>query len=350
MRNPWLLTFFVAVGIAGPVCGQDPVDVQMQSVLANAKSRVLLNREASVRELIALRESISEGLLDIVTAANAGTANPGSKASALFLMGELGSVACKTILIQERNWRWKPDLNEVLQVNAEGRRKFSLLGTSPALSALNRASFPEANFAFLTGRDERSLSAYPSLQKALTGLRSSERPVRRTAEDVILRWYEIVCRSMRSVLKPSRADLYSNDIKATAAYILGEYRTHSGQMLLWNIDLKDENSVCARYTKTIDVRTSETAYPCVVALLKLGPRADVDMCLGRIATMPALSQETRNRIARVVVAIDPVKAREMYDSKIAVLDPGDNWVGTPEDRQSRLRLLRTVEPIIQDTP
>jgi hypothetical protein len=152
---------------------------------------------------------------------------------------------------------------------------------------------------------------------------------------------------MNSVLKPSNREVYPNEVKATAAFVLGEFRSLDGQMLLWNIDLQDEKGVCTRYYATASVQDSapDSDCPCAVALIKLGERASIDHCLTRIAAKPNLSQKTRDRIARVLMTIDKKATKEAYEARVTALQRSAGSL-TEAKRQEELALLLTIEPIV----
>ncbi|HUT28544.1 MAG TPA: hypothetical protein VMX13_02040 [Sedimentisphaerales bacterium] len=331
--------------MAGGALAADPIDTEMFPLLEKARSAKQTDRQGAVRELLALREAVSDELTKIVIDANNGTAESGAKASAIFLMGELGLIQCKHLLEREIDWTWKAAWEEDMR---ERHRMRNLSGQT-AKMALHRVSLAR-NVAMVAPRPKTSLAEYPQLSTVLADLRSPQRQVRRKGEDGVLRWYDVVCRAMKSVLDPSREAVYSNEVKATAAYVLGEYRSRAGYMLLVNIDLKDEKAVCSQYAQTLIAQAPEPQYPCAVAMVKLGYRAGIGGALSRIQTKSYLSQQTRDRIARVLVAIDKDMTEKLYNSEIAALENIPEERGTPEERQqwqARLQLLRTIEPIIK---
>jgi len=335
-----ILLTLVTVGAAQAT---DPIDKEMFPLLEKVRSPNDVERRQAVRELLVLREAVSDALKNIVTDANKGIAPSRAKAGSMFLMGELGLVQCKELLERERDWTWKPP---GVYSFSDSDRLNSMVG-KPAESALNRATFT-ANLALVELREKGSLSGYPNLSQALAGVRSTEDAFCYGPEDSILRWYEVVCRSMRSVLEPSRQNVYANEIKATAAYVLGEFRAQYGQMLLWNIDLEDEKGVCGQYYKTLAVQTSEPEYPCVVAMIKLGYRADIRGSLTRIETKPQLSQETRERIARVLTRIDKTATQRLYEGMVLALENIGEGPLTRQEKQERLQLLRSIESIVKE--
>lgn len=344
MKNRMLIWIAWMIPIAMAVHAADPVDLEMSSLIERAKSPQLPKRQEAVRELLALREAVSDELTSIILAANLGQVDAGAKESALYLIGELGLLQCKDLVEKERNWKWRPTNEGRIVVVIEDREADRVF--NPAGSALNRACFVPS-VRLVDPRPEGSVSEYTSLARAFVELRSPSRQVRRAAEKVVLRWQEVVCAGMNSVLESSKAHVYSDGVKVAAAYLLGEYRSRSSYRLLLNIDLKDENGDCATYARSLAVETSDGAYPCAVALIKMGYRANIHGCLGRIQTKPDLAQETRNRIARVLMKIDAAKAREIYDTTVAALEKGERWAGPPEQKESRLQSLRSVEPIFK---
>jgi len=292
-----------------------------------------------VRTLLGLREQIAMRLRHTVR-----TGTPAGKASALFLMGELGLVQCKDILRMEKDWQWEPDPETVLWMNMhERRRKSSLLGT-PAKAALDRAQFPEA-LTVVANRARTDIAAHLLLRAALEKLNSPKRQVCRQGEDIILKWYQTVCRAMDKPLRFSPDRAYSDDVKVTAAYLLGEFRAWSATPLLRNVDLPDKNNVSARLPGTLQAAnpTVDDRYPCVVALVKMGRRAPIGDILFSIQTREKLSQATRDRLARLAVRIDKYAARNAFDEFLWQL-PQRNI--PPEKRQARIRRLGSVRAII----
>jgi hypothetical protein len=85
-------------------------------------------------------------------------------------------------------------------------------------------------------------------------------------------------------------------------------------------------------------------------MIKVGHRANIPGALARIQTKPQLAQETRDRIARVLVTIDKEATRKLYESDTAALENVPEELGTPEEKQKwqiQLQLLRSIEPIIK---
>ncbi|HUT28543.1 MAG TPA: hypothetical protein VMX13_02035 [Sedimentisphaerales bacterium] len=343
MRTKLLVISAVMLVVAGRAIAADPIDTEMFPLLEKARSANQADRQEAVRELLALREGVSDELTKIVIDANNGQAETRSKAGALFLMGELGLMQCKDLLDREKDWIWKPPPG--VYAFGSGSRLNALWGQT-AKMALHRVSLA-GNVTLVETRQRTLLEKYPNVAQAIAQLRSTDDSLVQEAEDSVLRWYDVVCRSMYSVLKPSREAVYSNEVKATAAYLLGEYRAWYGQMLLWNIDLKDQNDVCGQYAQTLIAQAPEPQYPCAVAMVKLGYRAGIGGALSRIQTKSYLSQQTRDRIARVLVAIDKDMTEKLYNSEIAGLENAAQWNAPEQDRLSRLQLLRTIEPIIK---
>jgi tetratricopeptide (TPR) repeat protein len=325
----------------------DPIDSEMFPIIELAKSPNQPERVQAVQKLLAIREAVSDNLAGMVVNAGSSQAEQGAKASAIFLIGELGLVQQKKLLEAEKDWKWSPPQEVIMHFNINERRRMpSLIGKS-AVSALNRACFANG-VSLIDKRKKTSLDNYPHLNDALVNLHAADRKVRRKSEDTILRWYDVVCRGFYSVLKPSRENLYSNEIKVTAAYLLGEYRSWHGQILLWNIDLKDEEAVCGQYYKTLAVQTSEPQYPCVVAMIKLGYRADIRSSLTRIQTKPQISQETRDRTVRVLTKIDKTATKKQYEKMVSALENVGKSSLTLEEKQERLQLLRSIERIVKE--
>ena len=128
---------------------------------------------------------------------------------------------------------------------------------------------------------QADLSTYPVLDEALAAYYIMDKDRReeiREGEERILRWYEVVTRSMRSVFGSSpyyKSKLYKDEAKVAAVWLLGEYRDIYGdRQLAVNVDLRDEEGVTESFTgrlKPAPGISISGEYPVAVAILKIGP-------------------------------------------------------------------------------
>lgn len=334
----------------------DPIDLEMAPLFEKVKAPIAAEREAAVRELLALREAVSDELKNIVNDAGQGKVGHGTKASVLSLMGRMKLAQCADVLERERAWRWDwdadPEMERPRSIRVRTLRLLNLQRPN-IFERTYQAARCKDNMTLVADRPKGSLAAYPALARSLSGLRERNWKTRFDYEDAVVRWYEVVSRSMDSVLKPPRPgspDVYSNEVKATAAYVLGEYRIPRPFARIKNIDLRDEKGVCDRYAQTLTVAVGEPDRPCVVSLVKSGFLGTIHSCLDEIAGHGELAQETRDRLARVILEIDPAKAREVLEAKVTEMEGDAPLAITREERLKRAQRLRSVEPILRGNP
>ncbi len=368
MKNP--LCLMCALSIAG-FAFASAGSPEMEALVGRTKSLKLEERIQAVDCLLSLREAVSVELANIVSQANDGTLDSGAKAIALYLMGELGLLQCRQILVAEKDWKREPkDFHEVLWLNCNRRRGRNLIGF-PARGALGRAGFGSSVARLVQQRPVADLSKYPTLHTALEVIGRSGIPggastqhddaaslatcwcsrlraKRGRAEGAVLQWYMFVCDSMADVLKPSAA--YPNETRSTAAYLLGEFRTLGPTMLLWNVDMDDESGTCDRYAETIKVDTTTPQKPCVVALLKVGRRVSVYQGLTRIAAKDITRNSNRTLLMRTLLVIDPQRTRETYQSMVVARKDPQRWSGDDRKRSEQLQHLISVEDVLDLVP
>lgn len=240
------------------VYAADAVDLEMAPVIERTKSRDAAERQTAVTELIGMRETVCDELRAIVSDANEARASDEAKASALFLMGKLRLAQCVDILEKEREWKWAPDRG--ISSDNDVYRYWMGKG-QPALMYGSRANL-RGPVSLAAARPRTALSACPSLLRALRELRSEDAWTARKAEDAVLKFYDVVGRSMYGVIKRRSVELYGDDVKITAIFLLGEFRSvHGSDGLEENIDMKDEKDQCAAYPATLTVQTPDRLYP-----------------------------------------------------------------------------------------
>jgi len=337
MAGRIVLGVFLGFWLGGGVRAEAPEGVEKEvfDVLEKVKSRDASERTAGVRELMGVREAISERLRTIVTDANQRRASDAAKGSSLWLIGKLGLVQCRDVYEAERNWKWRP------------KGPFRSIRESrffrPDTSRWNRrARVLKSGISVRSTGPTADLSAYPVLSNALADLAASEDDRSWYNPQVtIYRWNKAVVDGLQSILGVDVwwRDVYPDNVKITAAYLLGEFKPRKIRQLLMNIDLKDEEGICANYPEVLKVETPEAEYPCAVALLKSYPYTytKTDQALEdhpNVVTSTApykdmksyyvyamgrkeISQEGRERIARVMMAIDAEAAKAAYHACVA---------------------------------
>lgn len=298
-------------------------------------------RRTAVVELMKVRALLSTGLQQIVADANRKECGEGSKASALFLMGELGLQECRDILQKEKDWEYRVPGRYGF---GHYRRREDVLSWCLAIHALDRASFGDA-CRFVGYADTASPKDYPELAGALQGLRSTVRLDRRHAEDVILMWNRELATQLNRCLKGNRpSGKYPEDVRVTAAFLLGEWRAFS-QMLEWFVDLQDKKKITLKYPHSLDAKWIEPDLPCADALLKVGRRCSPRQVLGRIETWETLAPETRRRLARILMRVQPDRTRTEFQKEMGWLTRPGSTISEAE-KASRASRLRVIEPII----
>jgi hypothetical protein len=290
-----------------------------------------------------VREAVGSELIDIISAVDSGSGWPEAKARALYLMGELGFVQYKEMIEEQTTWRWR-----ATNFSVPPDRDLLLMGSSasPAEFALSRLRGSD-RVIISPIRDKATLANYPKLLGAINALRNSnDRTTARKATSDILEWYGTVCNGMESVLDPSRTEVYSIDVKCTAAHLLGEYRSWRNHVLLQNIDLKDLHGVSARLPAALRVTVADARYPCAVALVKIGRRVNLAGALNSIEVKPALDQEGRERIAGTLLLIDAQGLKSLYEKRVSELEKMVQTGVNETARQQKLDSLKSVKHII----
>ena len=335
-----VLPALLVLCIAAVASAVDGADLEMAPIIEQAKSTDPARREAAARTLLSIRESIAGSLVEIVADSNHGSAWSASKAAALYLMGELGVEQCRQTLEDEKDWEW--DVQSVFRTVDAGSMS-RVYKINAAKFALGRIGLlPEGTM--LTGSGAPcNLADYPVLRGFLADLRSTDPAALEKAENGILRWYEIVCAGLGNVLVPRFETLYSDDVRVTAAYLLGEFRSFSGSCLTRHIELKDEKGTLAGYPEAIRLQTTDSVYPCAVALLKCRGRQRIAASLKEIAG-EHVSQQGRERLARLITLIDQSAAQSAYESYVTQLQ---TYPQTVKDTPNKIRRLRSVAGILR---
>ena len=287
MNRIILIAVAVLLASAGLASGADEIDAEMLPLVEQVKSSNPTTRAEAVNELVALRAAVSEKLRQIVRDADEGRVLDVAKASALYLMGELHLLDCRDTLAPHVDWQHKPKLRSIkdmwMMEGGERRRGF-WARDFVARQALGRMG-PNSMAAVKSATARADLSAYPELKGALNAFYIIDLDRRKEilrAENAVSRWYEVVTRSMRSVLGTSpyyNSKLYDDEVKAAAVWLIGEYRDiYAGRELALNIDLHVEASVTEGFAGRIETETKTSSeYPVAVAILKIGPAVKRDL-------------------------------------------------------------------------
>ncbi|MCD6405237.1 MAG: hypothetical protein J7M19_05390 [Planctomycetes bacterium] len=353
MKRAIVTVLAVLVLCAGVAPAADEIDAEMLPVVDKVKSRDAAERDAAVVELVGLREAISDALKAIVADANAGHAPDVSKADALYLMTRLRLVQCIDVVNREKDWTFKLRY----KVHFKTSREFELFQSG------RDHDWPVAIFcARDTWRPLRGgarvvpvtvkadLSKYPVLQGALSRLRSGDWQEVLKADKAVRRWYQVVCRSMNSVINRVPESPYSDDVKIAAAYLVGEFRMYAGGYLSENIDIKDELGLCANYPSAIavDLDSADSMYPCAVGLVKVGCLVHISSSLSAISRSRdgynEISTEGCRRLARVLMVVNPEAVKAEYQPKLA---GARSIAGKSPSAAKHLSALESVADIIR---
>lgn len=298
--------------------GAEPIDTEACKLLEQVKSRDTAVRTAAVGELIGLRQAVSDSLRLLVSDGDHQVVPAIYKSHAIYLIGELGLVQCRDVLSAQKDW--VPDYRDLTGTSlyitgrfVRGQLDF-LLG-----DVAHRAEGRLAAGANVTARPAVipiDIAKYPVLASALNDLRLDNLDTRLSGQDVVKKWYDTVVDGLLSILSSLHAKTYPQEVRITAVYLLGEFRPWAETDLLRAIGLEDRNGVCAAYPSSLQVTTTDTSYPCVVALLKCDRRVSISSGINALANK-SLSLAARERIARTMMAIDPNEAKREYDNDVA---------------------------------
>lgn len=281
----------------------DPMDAAIAPLVERIKSRDAAERSGAVAELQSLRSGVAAELLETVSSANQGLVPETAKTSALYLIGTLRLAECLSVARGEKDWQpssWA----------ATSDKEFAKI--QPGKVAYEGAIAQEGVQLTQSGASA-SLSSCPALASALRKIRSSDFATVDEAEDLILRWYNVVCDGMLSALAAGKGDLYSDDVRATAAFILGEFRSLKAlSKLAEYITLTDENRASAGYPAVLEVSGADPSRPCQTALIKIGgANAVIDRIAGGYVPDDGI-----RLAAEAAVRMQPEKAREWYEKRL----------------------------------
>jgi hypothetical protein len=274
-------------------------------LLEQLKSPNAGEREAAVREFMALREAISDALQEIVSARDSGRGTDHGKGAALALMGELRLAQCADIIAlqKEKGWRPRPVATFGRAALWQHSVGYNLSSTRLASGVALRPRGPAAR-----------LAAYPALKGAVDALGAPDTSTHdiRLHTGAVWQWYlTVVSDALSSILS---TDAYSSDVKVAAIWLTGEYRLR-GEALLGLMDIRDEKRVIERYPARLTVTGlgPDAEYPAAVALLKAGaPSADSAISY---IVLRDMSQSARERVARLLMLTDPEGARKALAEK-----------------------------------
>ena|GEM_PF-3303937 len=324
------------------------IDMETTPLIERAKSADATVRREAVVELVGLREVVQQRLKDVVSDANRGVIPESAKATSIYLMGTLRLPGCGAIVDAEKDWNSAPNLwiGESKRMKLlTGTGKLGFLYGNLAVPARKSVDCPES-VRLVEGSFSVDLEKYPVISSALTALKSQDPEERFEGMKTIYTWHRIVTHGMSNVFDSMFDDVYSDEVRMTAAYVLGEFRGTSDHLLLRHIDLKDEKGLLAGYPRTLEVDIPDTDYPCAVAVVKIsgweGPLNCINACTNGIIGKE-MQQESRDRIARVMMAISPERARQEYRKQLDSFGSSGKGSDRSEDH---LRRLKSVESII----
>jgi hypothetical protein len=184
--------------------------------------------------------------------------------------------------------------------------------------------------------EKADLSKYPVLKKAFTDLCSYDNETFLGGATVLSLWYDCICRGLEDMLTFNDTHLYADDVKVSAIFLAGEYRIRNAGPLDKNIDVRDEKGQTAGYPSSLTVNTTDSEYPAAVAMVKCGRRMKFEALAGKMAEADC-SQAGRERIARAMMTIDPVAAKEeLGKRRESISHLTRTRYGTPSDVLARL--------------
>jgi hypothetical protein len=236
----------------------------------------------------------------IVGEADDGRAIDTAKAGALRLIGELHLIECRSILEDNINWRYKPAVKSIDEAIVLTEGRYPLAGQRGY--DLSRMADNDA-VTVLDAPRAADLSLYPQLNSALDAFSTNsieDRDEVVEAYKQVLRWYEVVCRSLRSIIERRRNEVYDDKAKIASIWLMGEYRDVSGmEYLAENIDLRDASSLSATFSGRLQVSGFSSEFPAETALMKIGPSAKER--LERMAASPGskISAEGAERLRQL---------------------------------------------------
>ena len=341
-----LATLFTRPAVNGAALREDVgLTHEIRPLLNRVLSEDNGERYPAVREFLGLRESISQALIRIVEDANrTGTPAVGPKASAIYLMGELGLVQCLGVLERERNWMPPPPRKNVFgYVGDEPPGHFT---GKPAERARQRLRVTPG-VSLNPRRTRTDLLAFPKLAELLGRLNSPEMETRMAAERSLIEWSDGVSLDFDEVLSGKRDGRpCSNALRVTAAFVQGELRSYCSP---WEIDLRDEQGTTRQYEASLSVQAAEPDRPCVIALLKTGMRRGLEQYVTHVTYTGGLTQETRDRVVRTILAVDRPQVTEICNSLIAGLQRSKGSSNADQEKiQERLDHLASVKHLLQD--
>jgi len=342
MKRRFIVLVVVIAGLESILSAAEPVESEMAPLLRKVASRDADTRKDGVKELLGIREAVSEELKAIVAEGNNGNVQPFSKASALWLMGELGLVQCRDALEREKDWDFK--LPPGPRGMGSYRMREGFMSGYTARGALGRAAFSD-KVTLVQEREKADLSRYPLLSKAFQDIRSPDENVMHKGSDVVLAWRRAVFGRVSDILSANRFNNVPNEITVTAAFLLGEFRQFSSADLLRNISIKDTAGVCSTYPEVLAVQTDYDAYPCAVALAKIAGRVTMGECLEAIISNET-ADDGRQLIARVIASIDKDAAIREYQALQNCLQSPEGRAEYGNESDAYLARLRTVEAVI----
>jgi len=305
------------------------------------------DRRRAVVRALTLKEALWQELLSVITQAGADEELGPGKADALRLVGELGLVAGLEALDDARAWAPPPLRPWEDGVDEPSDWQELTWGQTPSGYGLARLAATEQVARPLPGAS-RPLTQYLPVQYALLQLRSRHLARREAGLATILKCYSDICSVARDLLLRDPADDLTSATapsrhatRVAAAYLLGEFRDpNATRPLLLNIELQDEGGDSKDFPQTVVVGEADQAYPCVVALLKIGRRARVQSMLFHVR-FHDLAPESLARVAKVMLRIhggDAVTACRAEIERLAK-------IGHPQAQQQLVR-LRTFESLI----
>ncbi len=310
-------------------------------------------RTKAVATLIGVRDRIESALVEAVEKANAGEAEDGTKAGALYLMGKFGSVRGRAILEAEKEFSWYP--KDPFEGGAAILERYGIV----ASMALLRGAFSDSVRATPLPSPAFAMKDFPVLQAALRDIYSADHSTRGYAANTLLEWDRSVCEDLLSMLSLRYRKPLAPETRISAAFLLGEFRyVPANTALMENAGLTDPKKTRARYPQILDLDSGISEYPAIDALEKMGKRLSGDPPVDQVYLISlhsprVLSDSDLERVILCLGRIDSEKVlakiarlRKTYEN-LSELQMKNRSL-TEEDRTNLFHLMDSWRDLVEE--
>jgi len=220
-----------------------------------------LERDRAVRELVGLRQAVSDAVCSIFSDAEAGRASDGARRSAVCVTGALRLAACVDFLERLGDWEYRAGSREeamgLMEVIREPRT------TGRPSEALQRARL--CDDVMINPAPSAALSDYPALAEALSELRSDDYKVRGSAVSRVYIWHNTASIAFRRLAKNLKA---KPNARIAAAFLAGEYRGYLSRIKEKVKKLRDPERISFFWPQTLIVINADPEKPFETAVRK----------------------------------------------------------------------------------